>query len=189
MKPPAFIAASSTGSSVCTASHPQMHNHFLNLTLAALLAFMACSCRQRHSPYSQGLALVGSDADGAAKCFIMAIVQGDSVAKAHYQLAMLWDKAPGKAGLVAWNLSEYLRLSDGLSQEERDDAEEWLRKTEKKLSIAINRRLGEDITDETSMRLRMLEEHAARQKLWIQELTTENIMLRNQLAAEQEKKD
>ena len=91
------------------------------------------------------------------------------------------------AGVTAWHISEYLKNAKGLSAQEIAETEQWLRRTEKRYAITINRRLGENITDEATLRLKLLEEHAMRQKLWIQELSTENVRLRNQLADQQER--
>lgn len=155
--------------------------------IVCLLAMGLVSCERKGSPYNSGMSLVASDPEAAARQFEIAVASDDNAANAHYQLAILFEKSQDKAGLLVWHLREYLRLSENLSEEERDDVEDWIRRTEKKMAIAISRRLGEDITDETSLRLKLLEEHAARQKIWIQELTSENITLRQQLAEAQSK--
>ena len=134
------------------------------------------------------MSLLGGDEQAAVREFMLAVMDDDNAAMAHFQLAMLCDSKPDMAGVTAWHISEYLKNAQGLSAEEIEETEQWLRRTEKRYAIAINRRLGENITDEATLRLKLLEEHAMRQKLWIQELTTENVMLRNQLADQQEKR-
>ncbi len=156
------------------------------LTIVALLCLL-CSCERRTGHYEKGMSLLGSDERAAVRHFMLAIMYDDNAAMAHFQLAMLCDRMPDMAGVTAWHISEYLKNAKGLSEQEVEETEQWLKRTEKRYTIAINRRLGENITDEASLRLKLLEEHAMRQKLWIQELSTENVMLRNQLAEQQEK--
>ncbi|MBO4344748.1 MAG: hypothetical protein J5833_03270 [Victivallales bacterium] len=155
------------------------------LTIAALLCLL-CSCERRTGHYDKGMSLLGSDEQAAVREFMLAVLDGDNAAMAHFQLAMLCDRKPDMAGVTAWHISEYLKNAKGLSAQEVEETEQWLRRTEKRYAISINRRLGENITDEATLRLKLLEEHAMRQKLWIQELTTENVRLRNQLADQQE---
>ena len=157
------------------------------LSIAALLCLL-CSCERRTGHYDKGMSLIGSDERAAVRQFMLAVLDDDNAAMAHFQLAMLCDKKPDMAGVTAWHISEYLKKAKGLSPQEAEETEQWLRRTEKRYAIAINRRLGENITDEATLRLKLLEEHAMRQKLWIQELSTENVMLRNQLADQQERK-
>ncbi len=156
------------------------------LTIVALLCLL-CSCERRTVHYDKGMALLGSDERAAVREFMLAIMDDDNAAMAHFQLAMLCDRKPEMAGVTAWHISEYLKNAKGLSAQDVEETELWLKRTEKRYAIAINRRIGENITDEASLRLKLLEEHAMRQKLWIQELSTENVMLRNQLAEQQEK--
>ena len=156
------------------------------LSIAALLCLL-CSCEKRTGHYEKGMSLIGNDEQAAVRHFMLAVMNDDNAAMAHFQLAMLCDKKPDMAGVTAWHISEYLKNAKGLSPQEIEETEQWLRRTEKRYAIAINRRLGENITDEATLRLKLLEEHAMRQKLWIQELSTENVMLRNQLADQQEK--
>ena len=156
------------------------------LSIAALLCLL-CSCERRTGHYDRAMSLLGTDERAAVRQFMLAIMEDDNAAMAHFQLAMLCDRKPEMAGVTAWHISEYLKNANGLSAQDIEEAEQWLKRTEKRYAIAINRRLGENITDEASLRLKLLEEHAMRQKLWIQELTTENVMLRNQLAEQQER--
>lgn len=156
--------------------------------LAILLVMLLVGCERHGGHYSKGMSLLGQDNAAAEKQFALAILEDDNAAMAHLQLAMLCDRDPALGGVTAWHISEYLKRASGLTEKEIQDAEQWLRITEKKYAIAISRKLGEDITDETSLRLKLLEEHAVRQKLWIQELSVENMNLRRQLADMQEKK-
>ena len=156
------------------------------LTIAAVLCLL-CSCERGAGHYEKGMSLLGSDERAAVRQFMLAVMEDDNAAMAHFQLAMLCDRMPDMAGVTAWHISEYLKNAKGLSPQDVVETEQWLRRNEKRYAIAINRRLGENITDEASLRLKLLEEHAMRQKLWIQELSTENVMLRNQLAEQQEK--
>ena len=156
------------------------------LTIAALLCLL-CSCERRGGHYDCGMSLLGTDERAAVRHFMLAIMDDDNAAMAHFQMAMLCDRKPDMAGVTAWHISEYLKMAKGLSSQDIEEAEQWLKRTEKRYAISINRRLGENITDEASLRLKLLEEHAMRQKLWIQELSTENVNLRNQLADQQER--
>ena len=88
--------------------------------------------------------------------------------------------------LAVWHLRQYLATAKDISPDDVAEVNEWIRRLERTISVAINRRLGENISDETSLRLKLLEEHALRQKIWIQELTKENLRLRKSLADQQE---
>lgn len=156
------------------------------LSIAALLCLL-CSCGRRTGHYDKGMSLLGSDERAAVRELMLAVLDDDNAAMAHFQLAMLCDRQPDMAGVTAWHISEYLKNAKNLSAQEIEETEQWLRRTEKRYAISINRRLGENITDEATLRLKLLEEHAMRQKLWIQELSTENVRLRNQLADQQER--
>ena len=156
------------------------------LVIAGVLCLL-CACERHGGHYDRGMSLLGTDERAAVRQFMLAIMEDDNAAMAHFQMAMLCDRKPDMAGVTAWHISEYMKNAKGLSAQDIEAAEQWLKRTERRYAISINRRLGEDITDEASLRLKLLEEHAMRQKLWIQELSTENVMLRNQLAEQQER--
>jgi len=153
-----------------------------------LLSLLLVSCgKWGFSAFQRGVDLMENDPEEAVRLFEQAILDEDNAARAHYYLAVLFEKEPDNMMLAAWHLRQYLQNAKGLSENDAAETEEWLRRLEKKISIAINRRIGENISDETTLRLKLLEEHAVRQKMWIQELTNENIKLRNALAEQQTK--
>lgn len=153
-----------------------------------LLSLLLVSCgKWGFSAFQRGVDLMENDPEEAVRLFEQAILDEDNAARAHYYLAVLFEKEPDNMMLAAWHLRQYLQSAKGLSENDAAETEEWLRRLEKKISIAINRRIGENISDETTLRLKLLEEHAVRQKMWIQELTNENIKLRNALAEQQTK--
>ena len=154
----------------------------------AALCVIFCSCGKiGYSPFKTGVEMMESDPEEAEHHLMQAVLDGDNLPRAHYYLAILCEKEPDKSMLAVWHLRQYLATAKELSDDDISEVEEWIQRLERKISIAINRRLGENISDETTLRLKLLEEHAVRQKLWIQELTKENIKLRNALAEQQNK--
>jgi len=157
------------------------------LCIAALCVIL-CSCGKiGYSPFKTGVEMMESDPEEAERHLMQAVLDGDNLPRAHYYLAVLYEKEPDKTMLAVWHLRQYLVTAKELSEDDISETEEWIQRLERKIAIAINRRLGENISDETSLRLKLLEEHAVRQKLWIQELTKENIQLRNALADQKDK--
>ena len=138
------------------------------LLCLTLLCLILVSCgKWGYSPFQRGVDLMESDPEEAERQFAQAILDEDNAPRAHYYLAVLYDKEADKMMLSVWHLRQYLQTSKNLSESDVSEAEEWIRRLEKKIAIAINRRLGENITDEATLRLKLLEEHAVRQKMWI----------------------
>lgn len=157
------------------------------LCICALCVLFAACGKMGQSHFKAGVEMMETNPDEAEHHLMQAVLDGDNLAQAHYYLAVLCDKEPDKMMLAVWHLRQYLVTAKGLSDDDINEVEEWIQRLERKISIAINRRLGENISDETTLRLKLLEEHAVRQKLWIQELTKENIQLRNALADQRDK--
>ena len=157
------------------------------LCICALCVLFSACGKIGQSHFKAGVEMMESNPEEAERHLMQAVLDDDNTPRAHYYLAVLCDKEPDKAMLAVWHLKQYLLTAKGLSDNDIDEVEEWIQRLERRISIAINRRLGENISDETSLRLKLLEEHAVRQKLWIQELTKENIQLRNALADQKDK--
>lgn len=152
------------------------------LYIVSILLFVSCTEVKIQSSYAKAMELLESDEEEALRLFSLAIAEGDHTQESHYHAAMLCDKDKDKILLTVWHLREYLRISTKLNAEERQEAEKWLEKSERKLAISIARKLEESIMEESKLQVKLLEEHAIRQKQWIQELTIENQKLRLQLA-------
>ena len=157
------------------------------LSICALCVLFSACGKIGPSHFKAGVELMETNPEEAERHFMQAVLDGDNTARAHYYLAALCEKEPDKTMLAVWHLRQYLTTANGLSDDDINEVEEWIQRLERQISIAINRRLGENISDETTLRLKLLEEHAVRQKLWIQELTKENIQLRNALADQKDK--
>ena len=157
------------------------------LCIFALCAMLTGCGKLVPSHFKAGFELMETNPEEAERHFMQAVLDDDNPVWAHYYLAVLCEKEPDKTMLAVWHLRQYLATAKGLSDDDINEVEEWIQRLERKISIAINRRLGENISDETTLRLKLLEEHAVRQKLWIQELTKENIQLRNALADQKDK--
>ena len=157
------------------------------LCICVLCAILAGCGKLAPSHFKAGVELMETSPEEAERHFMQAVLDDDNASRAHYYLAVLCEKEPDKTMLAVWHLRQYLTTAKGLSDDDINEVEEWIQRLERQISIAINRRLGENISDETTLRLKLLEEHAVRQKLWIQELTKENIQLRNALADQKDK--
>ncbi|MBR0459052.1 MAG: hypothetical protein IJJ26_07430 [Victivallales bacterium] len=152
------------------------------LALACLAVFLT-SCdndSSAKSHYQRGLDLVGQDSRAATRQFLLAIGRDRDAALAHYQLAILYDQDPQQAPFVVWNLQQYLVLKP--DAENREETLQWLTRAEKSCVAVLSKKSGATQLQEFQVRLKLLEEHALRQKQWISDLSRENIELRRKLA-------
>jgi hypothetical protein len=65
-----------------------------------------------------------------------------------------------------------------------DAVRQWLERTERALLASLRLKLDQASDEERVMRVKLLEEHAQRQKNWISMLEQENRQLRESLAEE-----
>lgn len=159
--------------------------HILTYIAVSLLLASCFSGDKKSTCYDKALSLLGKDDKAAADAFLMAIAAKDHEADAHFQYAELCGALPENAPLAAWHYRQYLKLKPDSG--ERLLIQKKIDKLETAYSIVLNKRFGEGTMDETKLRLKLLEEHAMRQKLWIEELSDENRRLRANLAELQQK--
>ena len=156
-----------------------MRTALLAITCLTLL-LTSCDSGSSKSHYQRGLDLVGQDTQAAARQFLLAIGRDRDAALAHYQLAMLYDQDPQQASFVVWNLQQYLSLRP--DAENREETVQWLARAEKNCAAILSKKSGATQLQEYQVRLKLLEEHALRQKQWLTNLSRENIELRRKLA-------
>ena len=150
----------------------------LFLMIAAML-----SCDRNNSHYNKGLSLLGKDNAAAENAFLMAIATDDNKEQACLEYADLCSNQPSKLPLAVFYYRLYLELSP--DDENAGIISQKLANLEKQLASLLNQKMSDDVLDENNLRIKMLEQHALRQKQWIDELSAENLRLRRQLSEAQ----
>lgn len=129
--------------------------------------------------------LDNKDDAAAAEAFQQALLRNDNVLSAHLQLGMMYERQQEQLVLAVWHYHAYLALvADGESAggDEATAVKQWLERAERALLAALRHKLENTSDEERVMRVKLLEEHAQRQKNWITTLEVENRQLRQQLA-------
>ena len=148
------------------------------LCLLTIVALLAVGCSRDGSHYQRGLALTAVDPESALNEYLMAIACDDHAAEAHYQSALLCAKSPMHAVRLVWHLQSYLALFPQADKNTR----EWLQKAQKTCAATLGADQAADRrTQDIQLRLKLLEEHALRQKQWLTDLRRENEELRRHL--------
>ena len=152
--------------------------------LLLIAAIMLISCdREASSPYAKGLSLLGNDNAAAEKAFLLAIATNDNAGLAWLEYADLCSEQPHKLPLAIFYYRLYLESFP--NDENAQAISQKLSSLEKKLASSLNQKMGDEVLEENSLRIKMLEQHSLRQKQWIDELSTENLKLRRQIAEAQ----
>ena len=152
--------------------------------LLLLMTAMLLSCdRKGATPYNKGLALLGKDNAAAENAFLIAIASDDNKEQACLEYADLCSNQPSKLPLAIFYYRLYLELLP--DDENTSIISQKLATLEKQLASTLNQKMGDDVLDENNLRIKMLEQHALRQKQWIDELSAENLRLRRQLSEAQ----
>lgn len=156
--------------------------------ILALAATLACTPDAADkSPYARAMSLLESNPRAAGDAFLVAIGTGDHPAEAHYQYALLCANDTTTAALTAWHLQKFLELKPDAPN--RATVEEWIRQAQQSYINSVAEKDGTAAAAENSIRIKLLEEHAMRQKRWLNELNAENLRLRQQLAELQNNND
>ena len=153
---------------------------YLLLLIATL---MLLSCDKKDNSYNKGLSLLGKDNVAAENAFLMAIAADDNKEQACLEYADLCSNQPAKLPLAIFYYRLFLELSP--DDENAGIISQKIAKMEKQLASLLNQKMSDDVLDENNLRIKMLEQHALRQKQWIDELSTENLRLRRQLSEAQ----
>lgn len=156
------------------------------LALLLLLGLLCCgvSCRPvaEQSFYHQGMALLDSkDYGAAADAFQRALLNNDNALSAHLQLGMMFERQDEQLPLAVWHYRAYLAMAPP-DDSQIDAVRQWLERAERTLVASLRLKLDNASDEERVMRVKLLEEHAQRQKNWITVLEQENRQLRQSLA-------
>jgi len=142
------------------------------------VVLLMVGCAREYSHYQRGMELVEEDPAAAQAEFLMAIAKKDHTAEAHYQAAILCGNAPENAVQLVWHLQSYLALSPQADQ----NVKQWLLNARNACLATLSTESVVDLkTQDIQLRLRLLEEHALRQKQWLTDLRRENEELRRHL--------
>jgi len=145
-------------------------------------AVVSCRPREERAYYQRGMALLDDkDYAAAADAFQQALLNNDNALSAHLQLAMLFEQQDEQLLLAAWHYRAYLAMAPP-DDSQRGAVEQWLERVERALVASLRRKLDNASEEERVMRVKLLEEHAQRQKNWITALERENRQLRQSLA-------
>ena len=150
---------------------------------AWLLLFGAAGCQREagKSYFREAMRhLDDNQAQQAVPAFELAILHNDHVFDAHLQLGLLSERLPGRQVQAVWHYRQCLALET--DHPHQVAIREWLAQAEKTLLAELREQLEKDGGEERKQRVRILEEHALRQKEWISELSQENRELRQRLA-------
>lgn len=155
----------------------------LAVAVAWLLFSGAAGCRREGgtSSFREAMRyLDDNQAQQAIPAFELAILHGDHVFDSHVQLGLLSERLPGRRVQAVWHYRQCLVLEP--DHPHQAAIKEWLARAERALLTELQNQLEKDGEAERKQRVRILEEHAMRQKAWIAELSQENRELRQRLA-------
>ncbi|NMA46659.1 MAG: hypothetical protein GX945_08860 [Lentisphaerae bacterium] len=154
------------------------------LLLGAMCCWLSCRPVDEGTYYHQAMAsLDNKDYGAAAEAFQRALLNKENTLSAHLQLAMMFERQEERLPLAVWHYRAYLAMAppdDG----QVDAVRQWLERTERALLASLRLKLDQASDEERVMRVKLLEEHAQRQKNWISMLEQENRQLRESLAEE-----
>ena len=153
------------------------------LCLLTIVVLTMAGCNREYSHYQRALRVLEDDPKAAQSEFLMAIACDDHPAEAHYQSAILCGKDPKHAVRLVWHLQNYLAL---YPQADRN-ARQWFQEARKACMASLGTDQAIDRkTEDIQLRLKLLEEHALRQKQWLTDLRRENEELRHHLGEMQQ---
>ncbi|HQC52623.1 MAG TPA: hypothetical protein PLE92_05775 [Lentisphaeria bacterium] len=151
---------------------------------AWILLFCAVGCRREvggTSYFREAMRHLDDDQPTLAiPAFELAILHNDHAFDAHVQLGLLSERMPGRQLQAVWHYRQCLELEP--NHPHQTAIREWLAQAEKVLLAELQEQQKKDGEEERKQRVRILEEHALRQKEWISELSQENRELRQRLA-------
>jgi hypothetical protein len=152
------------------------------LVLSLLVATPSCRRSEEQDSHENGLLLLDAkDYAAASAAFHCALLNEDNALNAHLQLGMMFERDTEQLPLAVWHYRAYLTMAaPGDSQSEA--VKLWLQRAERALLLSLRMKLDNSNDEERVMRVKLLEEHAQRQKNWIMDLEQENRQLRQSLA-------
>ncbi len=156
---------------------------FLSFILCAVLSLFLVSCDQgagddvRHPFYIKGVKLKGNAKfPESAKAFEEYLRVNPYSAKAHYELASLYDESLGDPFMAIYHYRKFVELDPDNS--ERKKVETWIQAKEKDYCSQLKAKYPDD---DTRRQLEVLKEREKRYVLHLTQLRNENSYLKSQL--------
>jgi|LSQX01.1.fsa_nt_gb hypothetical protein len=126
-------------------------------------------------------ALADNDIYAAEDAFRQSIRKGERVKDSYLQLGYLYERQDGNALLALWHFNQALKYSNKDDQDLKDIRSAATRCEDQFLKELATRGRESEL-QALKFKIKLLEDHAARQKRWIEELRRENTDFRKQLA-------
>ena len=148
-------------------------------------ALMLTGCMEEESHFDAAKRLLGEKRQPeAVQEFMNAIATGEQPAKAHFEIARIYERENDGLAVALWHYRQALRDSgNGVS---REDAEAAVKRCEDALYQELSQRCKQSEIESLRTKVTLLEEHASRQNQWLEELRRENLRLRRKLGEQEE---
>lgn len=150
------------------------------LSLSALLPL--CSCRrQTDADYQRGVEYMQKEEnDAAIEAFEASIRKAERVRDSHLQLAFFYERTGGHDLLALWHYEQALKHTPK-DAKEMPDIRAAVERNADAVLAHLQTEGRQEAQDALQLKVTLLEEHAMRQKKWIEELQRENTEYRKML--------
>ena len=149
-------------------------------------ALMLTGCMEEESHFDAAKRLLGEKRQPeAVQEFLNAIAAGEQSAKAHFEIARIYERENDGFAVALWHYRQALRES-GNGGVSREDAEAAVKRCEDALFQELLQRCKKSEMDALRTKVTLLEEHAKQQNQWLEELRRDNLRLRRKLGEQEE---
>lgn len=131
--------------------------------------------------FEAGKAFLGTgNHEKAIESFTESIAEGHRVGEAHYEIGRLLMSEPERLPLAVWHFRMAKATYQG-TEGKMEEIESGLHDVERALFDELLSHYGKEARNEMRLKVDLLEEHARKQSLWLDELRRENALLRAEL--------
>ena len=151
------------------------------IVIFVAIVFMACGCRKEDVDYRRGIsAMQKEENEDAIAAFETSIRRDERVRDSHLQLATIYERLGNHELLALWHYEQALKQTDA-KDEITKDIQTAIERNSDVVLQALQVRGRKDEKEMLQLKVRLLEDHAMRQKKWIEELQRENTEYRRML--------
>ena len=142
---------------------------------------MTYGCRKEDADYRRGISFMQKEEnEEAIAAFEESIRRNERVRDCHLQLASIYERLGNHELLALWHYEQALKRTDAKDESAKDIQTAIERNSDVVLqTLQVHGR--KDEKEMLQLKVRLLEDHAMRQKKWIEELQRENTEYRKML--------
>ena len=155
--------------------------HAIIVVVSVLAVLLSDGCRKDGADYQRGLdCLQREEHDEAVEAFEKSIRLAERVRDSHLQLAFYYERIGGHDLLALWHY-EQARKHTPKDAAEMPDIMSAVERNADAVRIRLQTEGRKEEQEALQLKVTLLEEHAMRQKKWIEELQHENTEYRKML--------